>query len=189
MNYQTKQLQREPSMFVHQAPQWWVDRVARLKERKLKIESAALPAQKQTPVQPKHEQVRAVHHVVVQGQTEFHDYETFGSDEHGIIGFRQEGNLATGASGVLLLTWRQGFGGEMRVEIEVYGSLHPDGLLGINMNTRFYEGATEGTNELEDSRNFQTVVWPGQTGNFFIHLRNDEDHWATISGSVSNWRF
>lgn len=173
-----KQTQREPLVAVHQAPQWWVERIKQRK-KKLKMQAAAR----------QQAEVRAVHHVLVQGQTEFHDYETFGSDEHGIIGFRQESNLATGVAGVTLLTWRQGFGGELRVEIDTYGSLQPDGLLAVNMQTRFFEGATEGTTELEDAQNYQTVVWPGQTGNFFIHLRNDEDDWATISGSVANWRF
>ena len=125
-------------------------------------------------------------HVSVTGTTEFHDYETFGSDEHGTFGFRQENVLSTNDTGTTLLTWRQGFGGEERVEIDIDGSLRSDGALSANMQIRFYEGATEGTSELEDSKVFQSIVPADQISNFHIHLRNNEDDWATVRGSIGN---
>jgi hypothetical protein len=129
------------------------------------------------------------HHVTITGTVEFHDYETFGSDEHGTFGYRQETNLSTTDTATTLLTWRQGFGGEERVEFEMVGSLRPDGVLAATVNVRFYEGATEGTTELEDSRVHQAIIPAGQTSNFEIHLRNDEDDWATLRGSIGNRRF
>lgn len=139
-------------------------------------------------VSPQSVPVQAFHHVTVTGTTEFHDYETFGSDEHGTFGFRQETTLSTNDTGSTLLTWRKGFGGEERVEIDIDGSLRTDGVLAVNIQIRFYEGATEGTTELEDSKVFQAIVPEGQTSNFNVHLRNDEDDWATIRGSIGNRR-
>lgn len=63
--------------------------------------------------------VQTFHHITVTGTTEFHDYETFGSDEHGTFGFRQETTLSTNDIGSTLLSWRQGFGGEERVELDI----------------------------------------------------------------------
>ncbi|MFE7582521.1 hypothetical protein ACFU5Y_13310 [Streptomyces gardneri] len=127
------------------------------------------------------------HRAKVQGTTEFHDYETIGDDEHGEFGFLQEVVLSTGGPSQELLRWTKGFGGEERVEIEINGSLQSDtGALVVSMETRFYEGATEGTTELEDSDVFNTVVPKNQTSNFSIHLANDEDDWAKIRGSIAN---
>ncbi|MGB9927064.1 MAG: hypothetical protein ACPK85_01510 [Methanosarcina sp.] len=128
------------------------------------------------------------HHITVTGTTEFHDYETFGSDEHGTFGFRQETTLSTNDLSKTLLTWQQGFGGEERVEIDIDGSLQSDGAIAVTINARFFEGATEGTHELEDSRAFQAIVPQDQTSNFDIHLKNDEDDWATIRASIGNQR-
>ncbi|MGW2681320.1 hypothetical protein [Streptomyces sp. NPDC001436] len=128
-----------------------------------------------------------VHRIRVQGSVEFHDYETIGSDEHGEFSFLKETNLSTGGPSEELLKWKKGFGGEERVEIEMTGSLQSaTGNLVVSMETRFYEGATEGTTELEDSDVYNTVVPTGQTSNFFIDLANDEDDWAKINGSISN---
>ncbi len=131
-------------------------------------------------------QVFSFHHITVTGTSEFNDYETFGDDEHGTFGFRQETTLSTNDIGSTLLTWRKGFGGEERVEIDIEGSLASNGVLGVNIQIRFYEGATEGTTELEDSRVFQAVIPPNQTSNFNIHLANDEDDWVTVRGSIGN---
>lgn len=131
-------------------------------------------------------QVISFHHITVTGTSEFHDYETLGADEHGMFGFRQETTLSTNDIGSTLLTWRKGFGGEERVEIDIEGSLASNGVLSVNIQIRFYEGATEGTTELEDSRVFQSIIPPNQTSNFNIHLANDEDDWATVRGSIGN---
>ena len=156
--------------FVHQTPRWWQ---LRWQDRR-----------RDTPRQPQ----QWFHHITVTGSVEFHDYETFGADEHGTFGFRQETTLSTNDTGAILLTWRKGFGGEERVEIDIDGSLRSDGVLAVNIQTRFYEGATEGTTELEDSNVFQAIVPEGQTSNFQVHLRNDEDDWSTIRGSIGNRR-
>ncbi|WP_128437474.1 hypothetical protein [Streptomyces cyaneus] len=127
------------------------------------------------------------HRAKVQGTTEFHDYETIGDDEHGEFGFLQEVVLSTGGPSQELLRWSKGFGGEERVEIEINGSLQSDtGALVVSMETRFYEGATEGTTELEDSDVFNTIIPNDQTSNFEINLANDEDDWAKIRGSIAN---
>jgi hypothetical protein len=153
-------------VFFHVLPPWWRDMIVLTRRQ---------PSQ-------------TFHHITVTGTTEFHDYETFGSDEHGTFGFRQETTLSTNDVGSTLLTWRQGFGGEERVEMDIDGSLRADGVLAVTIQTRFYEGATEGTTEMEDSKVFQTIVPEGQTSNFQVHLRNDEDDWATIRASIGNRR-
>ncbi|MBK7253143.1 MAG: hypothetical protein IPI04_04285 [Ignavibacteria bacterium] len=102
------------------------------------------------------------------------------------VWLRQETTLSTNDIGSTLLTWSKGFGGEERVEIDIEGSLASNGVLGVNIQIRFYEGATEGTHELEDSKVFQAIIPPGQTSNFNIHLANDEDDWATVRGSIGN---
>lgn len=130
----------------------------------------------------------ALHHVTVTGTTEFHDYETFGDDEHGVFGFRQETQLSTSDIGATLLRWQKGFGGEERVEIEIEGSLRNDGFLAATIDVRFYEGATEGSHELEDSESFQALVAPDQTSNFNLVLANDEDDWAKVRASIGNRR-
>lgn len=56
----------------------------------------------------------------------------------------------------------------------------------MTIQTRFFEGATEGTTELEDTEAFQAIVPADQTSNFDVHLRNDEDGWATIRASIGN---
>jgi hypothetical protein len=126
------------------------------------------------------------HHIKIIGSTEFHDYETFGPDEHGTFSFLQESVLSTQGPSVTLLKWQQGFGGEERVEIDIVGSLSNTGACLATIDVRFFEGATEGTHELEDSDSFQTIVPAGRTSNFFIHLANDEDDWAKVRGSISN---
>jgi hypothetical protein len=129
------------------------------------------------------------HNVRVQGSSEFHDYETFGSDEHGTFPFLSQTVLSTAGPSMTLLTWQRGFGGEERVEIDLIGSLNSStGALIASMNVRFYEGATEGTTELEDSDIWNAAIPVNQTGNFDIVLANDEDDWARVIGSVTNQR-
>jgi hypothetical protein len=167
-------------IFNRNVPSWWRNVVIREPEPVLRHgrEWGNIGLQGVTP--------QAFHHITVTGTTEFHDYETFGSDEHGTFGFRQETTLSTNDLGSTLLTWRKGFGGEERIELDIDGSLRPDGVLAVNIQIRFYEGATEGTTELEDSKVFQAIVPEGQTSNFTLHLRNDEDDWATTRASIGN---
>lgn len=130
----------------------------------------------------------STHHVSIIGSVEFHDYETFGSDQHGRKGFHAETKVSTDDISVALLDWEAGFGGEERVEIDMFGSLREDGRLSVTLDVRFYEGATEGTTELEDSKSWATVVPAGSSSNFSIHLANDEDDWATVTGTITNRR-
>lgn len=139
-------------------------------------------------VRPQDTPPPAFHHITVTGTTEFHDYETFGSNERGTFGFRQETTLSTRDIGSTLLTWRRGFGGEERVEIEIKGSLRNDGACAVTIDVLFFEGATEGTTELEDSDVVQAIIPAGATSNFSVHLANDEDDWATVRGSIGNRR-
>lgn len=132
-------LDRDSLILIHNTPAWWWKKVLRPMVPKPKVD-----------IKPQGAPPQAFHHITVTGSTEFHDYETFGSDEHGTFGFRQETMLSTNDLGTMLLTWRKGFGGEERVELDIDGSLRADGVLAVNIQTRFYEGATEGTNELED---------------------------------------
>jgi hypothetical protein len=129
------------------------------------------------------------HRIKVIGTTEFHDYEWIGDDEHGEFGFLQETVLSTSGPSAELLKWKKGFGGEERVEIEIQGSLQSDnGDCIVTIRTEFFEGATEGTTESEDSDVFVTVVPMNHTSNFDVHLANNEDDWARISGSIANTR-
>lgn len=129
------------------------------------------------------------HNVRVEGSTEFHDYETFGSDEHGSFPFLNQTILSTQGPSTTLLSWRRGFGGEERVEIDITGALNSStGVLTAQLAVRFYEGATEGTTELEDSEAWSTSVPINGTSNFDIFLANDEDDWARVIGSVANQR-
>lgn len=130
------------------------------------------------------------HRIKILGTTTFHDYETIGPDEHADFGFMREAVLSTEGPSVTLLNWVQGFGGEERVEIDIDGSLNSStGALLATMNVRFYEGATEGTTELEMARAFVTVVPVGRSSNFDLKLFNDEDDWARVFGSISNSAF
>jgi hypothetical protein len=172
-----ERLRSDTVVFLHEVPKRWL-KTLRGRSHTLQRGTLAIADAR----------AQSIYHVVVDGTTEFHDYETFGSDEHGVIGFRREQNLGTGSVGVTLLQWQQGFGGELRVEIDISGSLQPDGTLNVNVQSRFYEGASEGTHELEDTRSYQTLVWPGTTSNFEIHLANDEDDWATVRASIGSWR-
>ena len=171
---------RPANKFVLQIPKGW--------KKKIADNARANPAR--TALIPTGLVRENFHHIKVIGTTEFHDYETFGPDEHGTFGFMRENVLSTEGPSVTLLNWQQGFGGEERVEIDMTGSLSSSsGACLVQINTRFFEGATEGTTELEDSDSFQTVVPTGSTSNFEIHLANDEDDWATIRGSITNGAF
>lgn len=129
------------------------------------------------------------HRITVEGFVTMHDYETFGPNEEGTFAFRKETNLSTQGPSSTLLQWEQGFGGEERTEIDIIGALNNDGVCRADIAVRFYEGATEGTNELEDSRVHTTIVPVNTTSNFEIRLANDEDDWARIVGSISNVQF
>ena len=129
------------------------------------------------------------HNIRVEGSTTFHDYETFGSDEHGTFPFLTQNVLSTHGPSMTLLTWTRGFGGEERVEIDITGALNSaTGVLTAQLAVRFYEGATEGTTELEDSDAWTTAVPINGTSNFDITLANDEDDWSRVIGSVANQR-
>ncbi|MGX1778130.1 hypothetical protein ACWIGW_38905 [Nocardia brasiliensis] len=129
------------------------------------------------------------HNIRVEGSTTFHDYETFGSDEHGTFPFLTQNILSTFGPSITLLNWVRGFGGEERVELEVTGALNSaTGVLIAQLAVRFYEGATEGTTELEDSDAWTSAVPVNGTSTFDITLANDEDDWARIVGTVSNQR-
>jgi hypothetical protein len=169
------------NVFVRQLPRRWKAKIASSAIGRGRARKALIPPTL----------VRAnFHHIRVVGTTEFHDYETFGPNEHGTFGFMRETVLSTEGPSVTLLDWEQGFGGEERVEIDMTGSLNSStGACFVQINVRFFEGATEGTTELEDSDSFQTIVPVGQTSNFEVHLANDEDDWATIRGSIGNSRF
>lgn len=130
------------------------------------------------------------HKINVFGTVTMHDYETFGSNEHGDFSFHQETVLSTAGPSTTLLQWEQGFGGEERVEIDIVGSLNASSrACFVRIAIRFYEGATEGTTELEDSRTFDSVVPFNLTSNFNVHLANDEDDWARVIGSIGNSAF
>jgi hypothetical protein len=127
------------------------------------------------------------HRIRVTGTCTMHDYETFGSNEQGDFGFLRETILSTEGPSITLLKWQQGFGGEERTEIDMIGSLNStSGACLVQIAIRFYEGATEGTHELEDSRVFETIVPPNQTSNFGVRLANDEDDWSNVIGSIAN---
>jgi|EndMetStandDraft_3_1072993.scaffolds.fasta_scaffold18098_5 hypothetical protein len=127
------------------------------------------------------------HRIRVSGTVTMHDYETFGSDEQGDFPFLRETILATEGPSMTLLRWRQGFGGEERVEMDMVGSLNSTShTCLVQIAIRFYEGATEGTTELEDSRVFESIVPPNATSNFDVHLANNEDDWARVVGSIAN---
>lgn len=129
------------------------------------------------------------HNVRVDGSTTFHDYETIGSDEHGTFPFLTQNILSTFGPSITLLNWVRGFGGEERVELELTGALNSaTGVLIAQLAVRFYEGATEGTTELEDSDAWTSAVPINGTSTFDITLANDEDDWARIVGTVSNQR-
>jgi hypothetical protein len=123
----------------------------------------------------------------VSGTTTMHDYEWIGDDKQADFPFLRETILATEGPSMTLLRWRQGFGGEERVEIDMIGSLNSTSRAClVQIAVRFYEGATEGTNELEDSRVFETIVPLNNTSNFDVLLANDEDDWARVIGSIAN---
>jgi hypothetical protein len=127
------------------------------------------------------------HRIRVSGIVTMHDYEVFGQDEHGDFPFLRETILATEGPSMTLLRWQQGFGGEERVEIDMVGSLNATShTCLVQISIRFYEGATEGTTELEDSRVFESIVPPNSTSNFDVVLANDEDDWARVVGSIAN---
>ena len=127
------------------------------------------------------------HRIRVSGTVTMQDYETFGSDEQGDFPFLRETILATEGPSMTLLRWRQGFGGEERVEMDMVGSLNSTShTCLVQIAIRFYEGATEGTTELEDSRVFESIVPPNATSNFDVHLANNEDDWARVVGSIAN---
>jgi len=127
------------------------------------------------------------HRIRVSGTVTMHDYETFGSDKQGDFPFLRETILATEGPSMTLLRWSQGFGGEERVEIDMVGSLNSTShACLVQIAIRFYEGATEGTTELEDSRVFDSIVPPNSTSNFDVHLANNEDDWARVIGSIAN---
>lgn len=130
------------------------------------------------------------HRISVSGTTTMHDYETLGSDKEADFPFLRETVLSTHGPSQTLLRWQQGFGGEERTEIDMVGSLSSStGACLFQIAVRFYEGATEGTSELEDSRVFETIVPVGRTSNFDVLLANDEDDWARVVGSIGNSAF
>lgn len=161
------------STFVLQIPRTWKQKIASRVGRGGLIPAALERA--------------SFHRIRVDGVVTMHDYETFGSNEQGDFGFLQETVLATEGPSTTLLRWQQGFGGEERTEIDITGSLNSaSGACVVHIAVRFYEGATEGTTELEDSRVFDTIVPPGSTSNFDVKLANDEDDWCRVIGSIAN---
>lgn len=125
--------------------------------------------------------------ILVSGSVTMHDYENFGPDEHGTFGFSQETMLSVAGPGQTLLVWEQRFGGEERTEIEIVGALNAGtGACQATINVRFYEGSSESTTELEDSRSFVSIVPEGRVANFDLRLANDENDWTRVLGSISN---
>jgi hypothetical protein len=165
-------MSESPYKFKLQIPAGWKQRIAAHK-RKVLIPDELTRAN--------------FHRIKVTGTVTMHDYETFGPDEEGTFPFLRETILATEGPSATLLRWQQGFGGEERTEIDMVGSLNSTShACLVQIAVRFYEGATEGTTELEDSQVFETIVPPNSTSNFDVLLANDEDDWARVIGSIAN---
>jgi hypothetical protein len=125
------------------------------------------------------------------------DHEDFGSNEHPTDNTRPLDKLmfaGQGSIGIPVAPVR--WGGECRVEIDVEAELivEADNAIRIRGNTRFFEGASEDTTELEDAKGFEFFV--GRTLNnapptlFQVDLRNStviggEDH-AEIVFTLTN---
>ncbi|MBY9064363.1 hypothetical protein K7957_15595 [Sphingomonas yunnanensis] len=163
----------DTAVFEVQLPTQWKSRIRLRDDRAVALAAARVGA--------------VAHRVLVSGTVTMHDYETFGSDGEGTFGFSQESLVSADGPGTVLLTWQQGFGGEERTEIDIVGVLNSaTGACQATINVRFYEGASEGTTELEDSRSFVSIVPEGRLANFDLRLANDEDDWARVLGSISN---
>lgn len=168
-------MEQYPQSFSLQIPASWKDKIAGNKGDKGKV----LVPDKLTRAN--------FHRVRLQGTVTMHDYEWLSADEQADFPFFREGILATEGPSLTLQRWEQGFGGEERVEMDFVCSLNSGThACLVQIAIRFYEGATEGTTELEDSRTFDTIVPDGHTSGFDVRLANNEDDWARVVGSIAN---
>lgn len=89
----------------------------------------------------------------VSGHIHIKDYEVIGSDEHCNKPIHERKfTLYRGADYALLFSEVLGCGGECRTEVDVWGRLRKNGQMVVTVYTYFFEGSSEGTNELEDQK-------------------------------------
>jgi hypothetical protein len=125
------------------------------------------------------------------------DHEDFGSNEHPTDNIRKLDKLMFDGQGLIQIPVAPvRWGGECRVEVDVVVELiaEADNTIRVSGNTRFFEGASENTTELEDAKGFEFFV--GRTLNnapptvYQVDLRNStvigaEDH-AEIRFTLTN---
>lgn len=82
------------------------------------------------------------------------------------------------------------FGGEIRVELHVLGTLiDPQGNALINCDLKLFEGESETTDDLDGEKQFGIYVPVGQTATHFVRVDNpeiDAGDYVTVSMAVSN---
>ena len=126
--------------------------------------------------------------VSIRGTTEFHDYETFGDDEHATFSFYDQVNLRDPGLTVRLLRWSKGFGGESASSLISTCAWRTTG--------RSSRWATSGSSRAplraqmrqEDQQAITTVIPAGGSADVNIHLKNDEDDWSTVRDNSSSRR-
>jgi hypothetical protein len=88
--------------------------------------------------------------LTISGNIHIKDFETFGSDEHCDLGIERSVVLQN-TEYATVFTDLLGCGGECRTEVDIQAKVLEHGDILVNVYSRFFEGTTEVTDELEDT--------------------------------------
>ena len=103
------------------------------------------------------------------------DEETFGPDETRTSNFAE--SLALNNNQLeTIVEETLGAGGEVRGELEIRAQLASQNRIRVWVDTRLYEGTSEGTSDLDGEKSFNFLVLPGQTINKVYTVYNEAEN-------------
>ncbi|MCY9204338.1 hypothetical protein [Bacillus atrophaeus] len=123
---------------------------------------------------PYHLPRQRVRELKISGNIHIKDYETFGSDEHCNLPINLSVPLRN-REYATVFTENLGCGGECRTEVEIQAKVLPSGDILVNVFSRFYEGSSEVTTELEDHKEtYHFLVRPDTLTPLVHNLANND---------------
>jgi hypothetical protein len=93
-------------------------------------------------------------------------------------------NLENGGPQFVVGRWVWKWGGECRLEVDMYAQALSSGDIQVLGNIRFYEGDSEDTNQLEDDDEVSFIVGDDQDVTQKYQLTNEtwaDSDWATVT--------
>jgi hypothetical protein len=133
--------------------------------------------------------VNALSQISISGRMSITDDETFG-DEHATRS-KAFPTLLLGSPGSSHgeIAWKEGMGGEVRIEVYLTITLLPSNqAIRVNYNVKLFEGTSESSDDLDGEENGVTTISADRDGEIKVRVRNTDEggDYADVVISIVN---